>query len=74
MALKVGKCDVWAVTIDDFFVELQREIDRGVDKIIFAFDPTYHFPTRVSIDRKRNQATQAGARVRSTGNSVAAIQ
>jgi len=44
----------WAVTIDDFFVELQREINRGVDKIDFTFDPTFHFPTRVAIDRVKN--------------------
>jgi len=44
----------WAVTIDDLFVELQREINRGVDKIDFTFDATFHFPTRVSIDRIKN--------------------
>ena len=44
----------WAGTIDDVFLELRREIDRGADKLELRFDPTFHFPAQATIDRIKN--------------------
>jgi hypothetical protein len=44
----------WAGTIDDLFLELRREIDRGADKVEMGFDRTFHFPAQVTIDRIKN--------------------
>ena len=41
---------LWRVTIDQLFVELQQAIDRDADELDIEFDPQYHYPRNVSID------------------------